>query len=83
MLGLIAFVVTYLCVPLARRLALRLDAVDYPDQRRVNKRPVPRMGGLAMAMGIFVTILVEVIGEYCLGWAGFYIHGNEIGRAHV
>lgn len=82
MLGLIAFVVTYLCVPLARRLALRLDAVDYPDQRRVNKRPVPRMGGLAMAMGIFVTILVEVIGEYCLGWAGFYIHGNDRGIHH-
>ena len=57
MLGLIAFAVTYICVPLARRLALRLDAVDYPSERRVNKRPTPRMGGIAMACGIFAAII--------------------------
>lgn len=82
-LGLIAFVVTYLCVPLARRLALRLDAVDYPSARRVNKRPVPRMGGIAMACGVFVTLLVEIAGEYFLGWAGFYIHSNGSGVNHA
>ena len=63
MLGLIAFAVTYICVPLARRLALRLDAVDYPSKRRVNKKPVPRMGGIAMAMGIAVALVVEILGE--------------------
>lgn len=76
-LGLLAFAVTYLCVPLARRLALRLDAVDYPSARRVNKRPVPRMGGIAMAAGIAVALLVEVAGEFFLGWAGFYVHGDN------
>ena len=73
-LGLIAFAVTYICVPLARRLALRLDAVDYPNARRVNKRPVPRMGGIAMACGIAAALLVEVAGEFFFGWAGFYVH---------
>ena len=29
-----------------------MDAVDYPSARRVNKRPTPRMGGIAMAAGI-------------------------------
>ena len=74
MLGLIVFAVTYICVPLARRLALRLDAVDYPNARRVNKRPVPRMGGIAMACGIAAALLVEVAGEFLFGWAGFYVH---------
>lgn len=76
-LGLIAFAVTYICVPLARRLALRLDAVDYPSKRRVNKKPVPRMGGIAMAMGIAVALVVEILGEYFLGWYGFYVHGTD------
>ena len=83
MLGLIAFAVTYICVPLARRLALRLDAVDYPSERRVNKRPTPRMGGIAMACGIFAAIIVEVLGEYFFGWAGFYITGDNRGINHL
>ena len=83
MLGLIAFAVTYICVPLARRLALRLDAVDYPSERRVNKRPTPRMGGIAMACGIFAAIIIEVLGEYFFGWAGFYITGDNRGINHL
>lgn len=82
-LGLLAFVVTYLCVPLARRLALRLDAVDYPSARRVNKRPTPRMGGIAMAAGIAAALIVEVAGEYFFGWAGFYIHGADRAVNHA
>lgn len=82
-LGLLAFVVTYLCVPLARRLALRLDAVDYPSARRVNKRPTPRMGGIAMAAGIAAALIVEVAGEYFFGWAGFYIHGTDRAINHA
>ena len=82
-LGLLAFVVTYLCVPLARRLALRLDAVDYPSARRVNKRPTPRMGGVAMAAGIAAALIVEVAGEYFFGWPGFYIHGTDRAINHA
>ena len=78
-----AFVVTYLCVPLARRLALRLDAVDYPSARRVNKKPTPRMGGVAMAAGIAAALIVEVAGEYFFGWAGFYIHGTDRAINHA
>lgn len=83
MLGLIAFAVTYICVPLARRLALRLDAVDYPSERRVNKRPVPRMGGVAMACGIAAAIIVEVAGEFFLGWAGIYVHPSHGSINHL
>lgn len=72
-LGVVAFVVTFACVPLAKRIAVKLDAIDYPNARRVNTEPVPRMGGLAMCMGIAVALLVEFLGEYALGWAGFYV----------
>ena len=37
--------------PFIRRLAFVLGAVDIPNKRRVNKKPMPTLGGL----GIFVT----------------------------
>ena len=43
--ALLALVLT----PLVRRIALRVDAVDQPDQRRVNLVPIPRGGGVAVA----------------------------------
>ncbi|NLG84924.1 MAG: undecaprenyl/decaprenyl-phosphate alpha-N-acetylglucosaminyl 1-phosphate transferase, partial [Firmicutes bacterium] len=42
---------TALLVPPAIFLAHRLGAVDHPGGRRVNTRPVPRLGGLAIFAG--------------------------------
>lgn len=38
-----AFIATYLCVPLTKRLAHRLGAIDYPSKRRINTKPIPRL----------------------------------------
>ena len=38
-------------------MARRLGAVDMPDERRVHRIPIPRLGGLAMFFGIFVPAL--------------------------
>ncbi len=44
--------------PLARRLGLRLDAIDHPDpSRKVHTVPTPRMGGIA----ILVSTLIAAI----------------------
>lgn len=72
-LFVVALVVTLVCVPIVRKIAIKVDAVDYPNARRVNKEPIPRMGGVAMAIGIFVALAVEIAGEFIFGWAGFYV----------
>ncbi len=64
----IALVVTILLVPLAKRLAIRVDAIDYPDERRVNQRPIPRLGGLAILGGISVSLLIAWAGSHLFGW---------------
>jgi UDP-GlcNAc:undecaprenyl-phosphate GlcNAc-1-phosphate transferase len=46
--------------PVVRRLMLRLDAIDTPDQRRVNKSPLPRGGGIAVAFA-FLVVAVGVL----------------------
>ena len=66
--ALTAFVVTFVTVPLAKRIACKLDAVDYPSARRINKRPVPRMGGIAIFLGLAAALVVQYVGTVCLGW---------------
>jgi UDP-GlcNAc:undecaprenyl-phosphate GlcNAc-1-phosphate transferase len=61
---IVTFVVAMLLAvgltPLVRRLMLRLDAIDTPDQRRVNKSPLPRGGGIAVAFA-FLVVAVGVL----------------------
>lgn len=63
-----AFATTLLLTPLAKRLAIRLDAVDYPSKRRINKRPIPRLGGLAVFAGLAVACILQVAGTILWDW---------------
>ena len=63
-----SLLVTLITTPLARRLAIRLGAVDYPDARRINKKPIPRMGGLAIFAGIVAAFVVQYLGTTYFGW---------------
>src|SRR5438270_3249270 len=55
--ALIAFVVVMLLTPAVGGMARLIGAVDAPGGRRLNRRPVPRLGGLALFLGIFVPAL--------------------------
>lgn len=63
-----AFITTFLAVPLVKRLAIKLDAVDYPSKRRINTKPIPRMGGTAVFLGLVVACIVQILGTWYLGW---------------
>jgi UDP-GlcNAc:undecaprenyl-phosphate/decaprenyl-phosphate GlcNAc-1-phosphate transferase len=52
LVGLTTAVLTFLCTGLVRRLAIRWGAVAYPRQRDVHTVPIPRLGGLAMYVGV-------------------------------
>ena len=56
----VAFFISYLMVPPVKRFAERIDAVDKPDDRRVNRIPIPRMGGLAIFMGFMLSLILFV-----------------------
>jgi UDP-GlcNAc:undecaprenyl-phosphate GlcNAc-1-phosphate transferase len=47
--------------PLVRRLAVRLDNIDRPDHRRVNRNPIPRGGGMAVAFAFLVVVVVFLV----------------------
>jgi UDP-GlcNAc:undecaprenyl-phosphate/decaprenyl-phosphate GlcNAc-1-phosphate transferase len=56
----LAMVVTMACLPALVRLATRWHIVDQPGARKVHSVPVPRVGGIAMAVGVLVAALLTI-----------------------
>ena len=58
---LCAFVVSFLMCPMVKSFAYKIGAIDVPkDNRRMHKKPVPRLGGLAIFLGFIVSMLLFV-----------------------
>jgi UDP-GlcNAc:undecaprenyl-phosphate GlcNAc-1-phosphate transferase len=53
-----AAVISFVLTPVVRRIALGMNAVDEPGMRRVNTVPVPRGGGVAVAIAFIVVGIV-------------------------
>lgn len=49
---LVALFAVVLLTPFVRLLAIRVGALDFPDARKVHRRPTPRLGGLAVLGGV-------------------------------
>lgn len=49
---------TMVLIPIFRRQAVRLQAVDFPSARSVHTHPKPCIGGIAMACGMLTPVLV-------------------------
>ncbi|MCO7274389.1 MULTISPECIES: MraY family glycosyltransferase [Cellulosimicrobium] len=54
---LVAAVVTFLTTPFARWVALRTGAITAVRDRDVHTIPTPRLGGLAMLLGLVVAVV--------------------------
>jgi UDP-GlcNAc:undecaprenyl-phosphate/decaprenyl-phosphate GlcNAc-1-phosphate transferase len=55
--AVLALVIVILLTPAVGGMARLLGVVDEPGTRRLNRRAVPRLGGLALFFGIFVPAL--------------------------
>ena len=61
-----AAILSFILTPLVRWVAVRVDAVDEPDHRRVNVVPIPRGGGVAVALSFIVVAAVLVAANNAL-----------------
>ena len=58
----IAFMTAFMATPHTINLAKKIGAVDTPkDARRINKITMPRLGGLAVILGFFVSVAYLLI----------------------
>lgn len=62
---LLAFGIVFLGTPLVKKLAYKIKALDEPTERKVHNKPMPRLGGLAICLGFWLTVLLttEMTGE--------------------
>ena len=42
------FIISALLVPIVKKVAIHVGAMDVPNERKVHSKPMPRMGGLAI-----------------------------------
>ena len=52
----IAALISFLSTPMVKRMAYKVGAIDVPkDNRRMHDHPIPRLGGLAIAIAFLLT----------------------------
>ncbi len=63
--AVIALLIVIALTPAVGGMARLLGVVDAPDARRLNRRPIPRLGGLAIFLGVLVPSLafLDLSGE--------------------
>lgn len=55
---IVAFLISYAATPIVKLIAFKIGAVDVPkDNRRMHKKPIARIGGIAIFYGFIISIL--------------------------
>jgi UDP-GlcNAc:undecaprenyl-phosphate GlcNAc-1-phosphate transferase len=53
---LLSWLVGVFLVPISQLAAFSVNAVDWPDRRRIHDTPTPRLGGIAIFVGIVASL---------------------------
>jgi UDP-GlcNAc:undecaprenyl-phosphate GlcNAc-1-phosphate transferase len=76
---LAAFLVTYLLIPALRKVAIRINLVDKPHQRKVHSESVPLVGGIsiflatALILGLSLPFQLDILSQLNLFVATFIL----------
>lgn len=84
---LLAFITAYVITPYTIRFARKVGALDIPkESRKIHKKPMPRLGGLAVIAGFAISVIyllivmtiegtIDLFGQdqYYIKLAGFFI----------
>lgn len=70
---LLALVVSLLLTPVVRKLAIKINAMDTPGERKVHLKVMPRLGGLAVYASFAIVVLL--ISPHNMALAGLLLGG--------
>lgn len=54
-----AFAVSLWATPFAKKLSIKVGAIDYPRKRGMHSEPIPRLGGIAIILGFVIAMCIS------------------------
>ncbi len=63
---IVALLLTIALIPVVKGMAFKMNIVDVPNDRKVHVLPMPKSGGISMAFGALVPVLLWVPGTSLL-----------------
>lgn len=80
---IIALAVVLIIMPFVIKFAIKTNAMDAPDKRKVHQKPVPRLGGLGIYIGfmaavLFISCTTDIVGDHLMDLAGLLLGGAFI-----
>ncbi len=54
----VPLVLSLILTPIIKKIAIKINAVDYPEERKVHSKVMPRLGGVAIFISSFIGILL-------------------------
>ncbi|MDY6856654.1 MAG: MraY family glycosyltransferase [Thermodesulfobacteriota bacterium] len=74
----IPFSLSLLFTPFSIKLAKTWHVMDTPSQVKIQKEPTPRMGGIAIFLGAFLTCLFYILNSYITAQLAAALAGSVI-----
>ncbi len=71
-----AFLLALILTPLMRFAAARLKILDVPDERKIHKKPMPKLGGLAIYISYALVIIINF--DFSIELKGIMIGGTIV-----
>jgi len=71
-----SFLLTFLSTKVIGRIAAKLKILDHPDERKIHKKPIPLLGGLAIFASYIATIIFNF--NFSIELKGVVIGGTII-----
>lgn len=54
LMAITSFLISLVLVPICKKVAIHINAMDIPNERKVHKVPIPRLGGLAIYLSFLI-----------------------------
>jgi len=77
MIFLFSFSAVLLLTPVVQTLANRYGILDYPNERKVHKEPIPRMGGVGIFAGFLLGLFLGLLLLYHWMQAAHLVKGMK------
>lgn len=77
-LALVSIIISAILTPIIKKLAVKINVIDIPkDNRRIHKKPIPLIGGLAIYFSFVLTLMLKT-GELSKSEIGILIGATII-----